>query len=88
MIVLTRLSGRPMVLNCDLIERVESTPETVLTLVDGRKVVVEEPLDEVIHLAREYRASVIAMAHGLEPGPTASGRRARLRSLPGLGGIS
>ena len=47
MITLTRLSGSVFALNSDLIERVDATPDTVVTLVDGKKYVVTESLDEV-----------------------------------------
>ncbi|HEY2957093.1 MAG TPA: flagellar FlbD family protein [Actinomycetota bacterium] len=49
----TRLHGSSMAVNCDLIERVESTPQTVLTLVDGSRFVV-----------RAFRASVVRLATG------------------------
>ena len=48
MITLTRLSGTVFALNSDLIERVDSTPDTVITLVDGKKYVVAESLDDVV----------------------------------------
>ena len=62
MIIVTRLNGPPMALNCDLIERVEATPDTVMTLVDGTKYVVAESVDVVIERVREFRASVISLA--------------------------
>jgi flagellar protein FlbD len=62
-IILTRLgNGLPIAVNPDLIERAEHTPDTVVTLVDGHKLVVEEPVDEVIALVRAWRASVAAEA--------------------------
>lgn len=60
MITLTRLSGSRFALNSDLIERVDSTPDTVITLVDGTKYVVTQGLDEVVTMIREYRGAVIA----------------------------
>lgn len=60
MITLTRLSGSVFALNSDLIERVDSTPDTVITLVDGTKYVVSEPLAEVVSAIRAYRGAVIA----------------------------
>jgi flagellar protein FlbD len=66
MIVVTRLHGSAMALNCDLIERVEAAPSTVLTLVDGSRYVVRESVDEVVEKVRAFRASVIALAHQLE----------------------
>src|SRR5215212_12228350 len=55
MITLTRFSGSVFALNSDLIERVDSTPDTVITLVDGTKYVVTEGLQEVVDAIREYR---------------------------------
>jgi flagellar protein FlbD len=46
-IVLTRLGGQPVMLNCDLIESVERNGETIVTLTTGNTVVVREPLDEI-----------------------------------------
>ena len=66
LIIVTRLNGSPMSLNCDLIERAESTPDTVLTLTDGTKFVITESVDEVIAKIQMFRASVIALAGTLE----------------------
>jgi len=60
MIVLTRLSGSAFVLNADLVERLDSTPDTVVTLVDGRKYVVAEQITEVVDRVRDWRAGIIA----------------------------
>ena len=60
MITLTRFSGSVFALNSDLIERVDSTPDTVITLVDGTKYVVTEGLHEVVDAIRAYRGAVIA----------------------------
>ncbi len=60
MISLTRLSGSVFVLNADLIERLDSTPDTVITLVDGKKYVVTETMAEVVDAIRAYRSAVIA----------------------------
>jgi flagellar protein FlbD len=69
MISLTRLSGSVFVLNADLIERLDSTPDTVITLVDGKKYLVAESLPEVISLIRQFRATVIADAQHLAGQP-------------------
>jgi flagellar protein FlbD len=66
MIIVTRLNGPAFAVNPDLIERAESTPDTVITLVDGTKFVVSEPVEELIARIRDFRASVIATAHFLE----------------------
>lgn len=66
MIILTRLNGGEFALNPDLIERADSTPDTVLTLTDGTKYVVSESVVQVLALVRDFRASVIARSHVLE----------------------
>ena len=70
MIMLTRLNGLPFALNPDLIERAEATPDTVITLCDGHKVLVTESVEQLIVLVREYRASVLALVERLEAGTT------------------
>jgi flagellar protein FlbD len=54
MISLTRLDDTTIVLNALLIERIEETPDTVITLTTGRKVVVLESSDEVIKRSVGY----------------------------------
>lgn len=54
MINLTRLNNSTIVLNALLIERIEHTPDTVITLTTGRKVVVLESRDEVVEKAIGY----------------------------------
>jgi flagellar protein FlbD len=59
-IIVTRLNGPPFAVNPDLIQRIESTPDTILTLIDGAKYVIAESMDEVIDRIITYRASVVA----------------------------
>lgn len=66
MISLTRFSGQRFALNPDLIERVEATPDTVITLVDGSRQVVREALDDVVTKVHHYRASVVALSRRIE----------------------
>jgi flagellar protein FlbD len=66
MIMLTRLNGPSFALNPDLIERAEATPDTVITLCDGHKVLVAESVEQLIELVRDYRASVLALVERLE----------------------
>ncbi|WP_232681100.1 flagellar FlbD family protein [Nocardioides sp. R-C-SC26] len=72
MIPLTRLSGSVFALNADLIERVDSTPDTVITLMNGTKYMVAEPMTTVIAIVRRHRAEVMALASLLEVDVTAS----------------
>jgi flagellar protein FlbD len=82
MIVLTRLNGPKFALNSDLIERIEETPDTVVTLVDGKRVLVREGVEEVIREIRTHRASVIALAQHYE-GELADTPALRLIQLDG-----
>jgi flagellar protein FlbD len=66
-IALTRISGQPFVLNCDLIERIDCTPDTVVSLVDGKKYVVLESSADVAAAIRLYRSEIIALSHHLQP---------------------
>jgi len=65
MILLRRLNGSELGVNADLIERVESNPDTVLTLVDGTKYIVAEPAEEVVARIVEFRARILATAETL-----------------------
>ncbi len=69
MILLNRLNGPPVALNCDLLERAEATPDTVLTLIDGTKYLVRESVEQVIDEVRRFRASVIALADRIADEP-------------------
>ena len=59
MINVTRLNGPAFALNPDLIERIEATPDTVVTLTTHTKLIVSERPEEVIDLVRAWRASVL-----------------------------
>lgn len=58
MIAVTKLNGQRFVVNADLIRYVESIPDTMITLSSGDKVMVQESLDDVVHLAIEYHRQV------------------------------
>lgn len=60
MIVVTRLNGPRFAVNPDLLQRVESTPDTILTLIDGTKYIVAETLDQMVELVVAYRSRVVA----------------------------
>jgi flagellar protein FlbD len=55
MIKVTRLDGESFLLNADQIRFVESRPDTFVTLVGGERVVVREPMDEVLGRCLEYQ---------------------------------
>lgn len=56
MIKVTKLNGTQLVVNADLIEFIESTPDTLISLTTGRKIMVLEDMDEVIRMAMGYRS--------------------------------
>ncbi|HEY4410255.1 MAG TPA: flagellar FlbD family protein [Acidimicrobiia bacterium] len=90
MIILTRLNGEQFALNCDLVERVDAHPDTVLTLVDATKYIVAESLTEVVERVRDFRAGVLArsaeMTHTLPAtAPAMSGTALRLVNVPDEG---
>ncbi|NBU19916.1 flagellar protein [bacterium] len=58
MIKLTRLSGKEFVLNCELLKFIEATPDTLLTLTTGEKIMVKESVDAVIEATLHYRQKI------------------------------
>ncbi|OGG56818.1 MAG: endoflagellar protein [Candidatus Handelsmanbacteria bacterium RIFCSPLOWO2_12_FULL_64_10] len=55
MIKVTRLNDTPLILNADLIEFVESTPDTIISLTTGRKILVKETPDEIVARVLEFK---------------------------------
>jgi flagellar protein FlbD len=60
MIQLTRLNHVPLIVNSDLIEHVEVTPDTVITLTTGQKFLVLESADDVIEKVIRFRRAIIS----------------------------
>ena len=85
MIYLTRLNHRSVLLNCDLIEYVETTPDTVISLTTGQKLMVLETPDEVAERVVAYRRSIVAGCSGQE-GALTSGRVGPILSGSGIHG--
>ncbi|HWY04033.1 MAG TPA: flagellar FlbD family protein [Candidatus Acidoferrum sp.] len=59
MIQLTRLNNHPLVVNSDLIKFVEQSPDTVITLLSGEKIVVRESAPDVLERVVQFRRSVL-----------------------------
>jgi flagellar protein FlbD len=59
MIRLTRLNNSPLIVNSDLVKFVEQSPDTVITLVNGEKILVREKAEEVLNRIVEFRRSVL-----------------------------
>ena len=62
MIAVTRLNGKRFVINAEQIRYIESTPDTLVTLMSGDKVMVQETLEKVVQLAVEYHRRIRAFA--------------------------
>jgi flagellar protein FlbD len=62
-IALTRLNGQPVMLNCDLIESIESNGETIVTLTTGNAVVVLEPMQEIERRVVAFKRKIYAAQH-------------------------
>ncbi len=58
MIRLTKLNKAEFVINSELIETIESTPDTVITLMNGKKYVVTETVEEVVNKVVQYKGSI------------------------------
>ncbi len=58
MIKLTKLNGSPIMLNAELIETIEGSPDTVIALATGNRIIVKDTVDEVVAKVIEYRKKV------------------------------
>ncbi len=58
MITLTRLDERVVVLNAELIKMIESTPDTIITLLNGDTLIVRESVDEVVRRSIDYARQI------------------------------
>lgn len=72
MIVVHPSHGGEVFLNADLIESIEDRPDTVITLVDGRRIVVQDEPEEVAGRIIRYRASILATADQIRAGSRSS----------------
>jgi flagellar protein FlbD len=61
MIKLTRLNRVPVIVNADLIEHVEVTPDTVVALINGQKFLVLESAEEVVDKVIEFRRAIMSV---------------------------
>lgn len=76
MIHLTRLNHTPVVINCDLIEHVDTTPDTVISLTTGQKLIVLESAEEIIERVVSFRRLILlGDGRGADVGNESNGRR-------------
>jgi len=62
MIAVTRLNGGKIVVNAELIKTVETTPDTVITLINGDRILVRDAVEDIVARAVEYGRSLRAFA--------------------------
>ena len=60
MIEVTKLNGKKILVNPDLLEIVEETPDTVITLTTGKKIIVKESRQEIKNLVKSFRKDIFA----------------------------
>lgn len=61
MILLTKINNNPIAVNSDLIEYIEETPDTVITLTNNDRIVVQEGMTDIIEKVVQYRRSIAGM---------------------------
>ncbi len=59
MITVTRLNHSQIVLNSDLIEQIETTPDTVISLTTGQRIMVRESTEEIVKLIIDFRRTIL-----------------------------
>ncbi len=65
MIKVTRINDSELVVNADLIEFVESIPDTIISLTTGKKIMVKQTIDEIIERVAEFKCK--STARGISP---------------------
>ena len=60
MIEVTRLNDTKLLINSDQIEFVEETPDTVISFLSGKKIIVKESRQEIKNLVKSYRKDIFA----------------------------
>ena len=68
MISVTRTNGSKIYINAELIQTVESTPDTVITLTSNKKLLVKDTAQEIAERIIEYRRKTLAPFRANEPG--------------------
>lgn len=61
MIYLTKLNGASIIVNAELIESIESTPDTIISTTSGNKIIVREAAQEVVEKVKQYKREILHM---------------------------
>lgn len=83
MVELTRLNGERMIVNCDLIRYVEASPDTVITLITGDKIVVAETPEQLIERVIGFRSRLLQSAFPAGPLLTDASHAAAMAAASG-----
>lgn len=67
MIRVTRINQQPLVLNSDLIEHIEATPDTIITMTNGQKLVVVDSAEALVQKIIAFRRSIQQLPNESEP---------------------
>lgn len=59
MISITRLNNTNFVINCELIETIEATPDTVISTIDGKKFIASETVEEIVEKVIQYKRKIL-----------------------------
>ena len=83
MIMVTRFDGSRMLLNDEHIERIDITPDTVVTFMNGGRYLVRESVGEILEAVTAFRAGIVARGHEIHVDDTSTANSAqRLRVVP------
>jgi flagellar protein FlbD len=86
MITVTRLNHSHVVLNSDLIDQIETTPDTVISLTTGQRIMVRESTEEIVQRIIEFRRSILLAAPAaLVAKPAAETEESTLQGNPNGG---
>ncbi len=66
MIILTKINNQDFAINSDLIETIEQTPDTIITMTTGNKYVVKQSQEEIIRRIIQYKRKIYLVSEGEE----------------------
>ena len=58
MIVVKKINGQEIIVNCDLIEMIEFSPHAVMSLTSGEKIIVDETREDILQKVLEYKRAI------------------------------
>ncbi len=58
MITLKNINNKEITINCELIETIKSTPDTIISLTNGKNIIVKDSIDEIIEKTIEYKRKI------------------------------